>query len=123
MQNSLLFLYMVPGTGHQKAAEAIMDAASHMDPRVACVTLDAGHQAFPLIVPMVNRVYLQMIKSAPFIWEYLYDNPGVEEATRDARELLRLASSLKLKRMLKKYSPSAVVCTQAMPAIVMAAEK
>ena len=121
--NCLLFLYMVPGTGHQKAAEAIMEAASHMDPRVELVTIDAGHQTFPLLGRVVNRMYLQMLKSAPFIWEYLYDNPDVEEATRDARELLRLAGSMKLKRMLKKYRPAAVVCTQAMPAIAMAAEK
>lgn len=122
-QNNLLFLYMVPGTGHQKAAEAIMDAASHMDPRVQCVTLDAGRQTFPLLGGVVNKMYLQMLKSAPFIWEYLYDNPEVEQATRDARELLRLAGSMKLKKMLKVYRPSAVVCTQAMPAIAMAAEK
>ena len=121
--NCLLFLYMVPGTGHQKAAEAIMEASSHMDPRVECVTLDVGHQTFPFLGSMVNRMYLQMLKTAPFIWEYLYDNPNVEQATRDARELLRIAGSLKIKRMLKKYRPSGVVCTQAMPAIAMAAEK
>jgi len=121
--NCLLFLYMVPGTGHQKAAEAIMEATSYMDPRVECVTLDVGHQTFPFLGRMVNRMYLQMLKSAPFIWEYLYDNPDVEEATRDARELLRLMGSLKIKRMLKKYRPSGVICTQAMPAIAMAAEK
>lgn len=122
-ENHLLFLYMVPGTGHQKAAESIMEASSHMDPRIKCAALDVGHQTFPFLGSMVNRMYLQMLKSAPFIWEYLYDNPNVEEATRDARELLRLAGYLKIKRMLKKYRPSAVVCTQAMPAIAMAAEK
>ncbi|MCG3205953.1 MAG: Processive diacylglycerol beta-glucosyltransferase [Elusimicrobia bacterium] len=119
----LLFLYMVPGTGHQKAAESIIEAASHLDPRTQCVSLDAGYQTFPLLGSVVNRMYLQMLKSAPFIWEYLYDNPDVEEVTRDMRELLRLAGSLKIKRLLKKYKPAAVVCTQAMPAIAMAAEK
>ena len=37
----------------------------------------AGNQAFPLLGKVVNRMYLQMLKSAPFIWEYLYDNPNV----------------------------------------------
>ncbi len=122
-ENSLLFLYMAAGTGHQKAAEAIMEAASRMDPRMQYTNINVGMHTFPIIGTMVNRMYLQMLKSAPFIWEYLYDNPEVEEATRDARELLRLAGSLKIKRMLKKYRPSAVVCTQAMPAISMSAEK
>lgn len=100
-----------------------MDAASQMDPRIELVTIDAGHQTFPFLGKVVNKMYLQMLKSAPFIWEFLYDNPDVEEATQGARELLRLAGSLKLKKMLKKYRPAAVVCTQAMPAIAMAAEK
>ncbi len=114
---------MVPGTGHQKAAEAIMESTSHMDPRVQCVTLDVGHQTFPLLGGVVNKMYLQMLKTAPFIWEYLYDNPDVELATRDARELLRIMGYLKIQRMLKKYRPAGVICTQAMPAIAMAAEK
>ena len=72
---------MVPGTGHQHAAEAIMEAASRMDPSKSCVGVDTGSQAFPLLGNMVNRLYMQMLKRAPFIWEYLYDNPNVEEAT------------------------------------------
>lgn len=118
-----LFLYMVPETGHQKAAEAIMEAASHMDPRVDCVGVDAVNHAYPIIGTVVNRVYLQMLKRAPFIWEYLYDNPDIEEATRDARGLLTLISSFRLKQMLRKFHPSAIVCTQAVPATALAATK
>src|SRR4051812_12538835 len=103
---------MVPETGHQKAAEAIMEASSYMDPRIECVGLDAGHQTYPLITPVVNRMYLQMLKRAPFIWEYLYDNPNVEEATRDARDLLTFVSSFRIRRILKQHRPLAIVCTQ-----------
>lgn len=120
---SLLFLYMVPGTGHQYAAEAIIEAASQMDPSKNCFGVDSGRQAFPLLGKMVNRLYMQMLKRAPFVWEYLYDNPDVEEATRDARDLLIMITSRKLKALLKKYKPVAVVCTQAGPAHAMAVEK
>src|SRR5689334_15607799 len=122
-RSTCLFLYMVPETGHQKAAEAIMEAASHMDPRVDCVGVDAVNHAYPIIGTVVNRVYLQMLKRAPFIWEYLYDNPDIEEATRDARGLLTLISSFRLRQMLKKYHPSAIVCTQAVPATAWALTK
>jgi processive 1,2-diacylglycerol beta-glucosyltransferase len=114
---------MVPGTGHQHAAEAIMEAASHMDSRKTCIGVDTGSQAFPLLGNMVNRLYMQMLKRAPFIWEYLYDNPNVEEATRDARDLLILIGNRKMKAMLKKHKPAAVICTQAAPAMAMAVEK
>jgi processive 1,2-diacylglycerol beta-glucosyltransferase len=122
LNQSLLFLYMVPGTGHQHAAEAIMEAASHMDPSKICVGVDSGSQAFPLLGKMINRLYMQMLKRAPFIWEYLYDNPDVEEATRDARDLVILLGSRKMKAMLKKHKPVVVVCTQAAPAMAMAVE-
>jgi processive 1,2-diacylglycerol beta-glucosyltransferase len=122
-KHCLLFLYMVPETGHQKAAEAIMEAAPHMDPRVECVGVDAVNQAYPFIGTVVNRMYLQMLKSAPFIWDYLYDNPEVEEATRDARGLLTFISSFRTKKMLRRFRPQAVICTQAVPVIALAAEK
>jgi processive 1,2-diacylglycerol beta-glucosyltransferase len=114
---------MVPETGHQKAAEAIMEAVSHMDPRVDCTSVDAVNHAYPVIGTVVNRVYLQMLKRAPFIWEYLYDNPEVEQATRAPRGLLTLISSFRLKKMLRKFKPSVLVCTQAAPATAMAATR
>ncbi len=119
----ILFLYMVPQTGHQKAAEAIMEAASQMDPRVDCTGIEISNHTYPIIGTVVNRVYLQMLKRAPFIWEYLYDNPEIEEVTRDARGLLNLVSSFRIKKLLKQYAPSAIVCTQAVPATAMAAAK
>lgn len=118
-RDAVLFLYMVPETGHQKAAEAVIEAAARMDPRVECIGIDAVHHAYPVIGSVVNKVYLQMLKSAPFIWEYLYDNPDVEKSTRASRGLLAMVSSYKLKELLKKYRPSVLVCTQAAPAIAM----
>src|SRR5579864_6658492 len=112
-KTNLLFLYMVPETGHQKAAEAIMEAVSYMDPAAECTGLDAVGQAYPIIGSVFNRMYLQMLKRAPGIWDYLYDNPDVEEVTRDAREVLTFLSSFRTKQILKRHHPSAVVCTQA----------
>lgn len=121
--NRIVFLYMVPATGHQKAAEAIMEAASHMDPRVACVGIEAANHAYPVLGNVFNRMYLQMIKRAPMIWDYLYDNPDIEEFTREARGFLTLLSSVRTRGILKKHHPQAVVCTQAVPAVAFAAEK
>ena len=123
MNKNLLFLYLSPHTGHQKAAEAIMTAATHMDPRAECTGIDTADHAVPFISKVFNRMYLQMIKTAPFIWEYLYDNPDVESVTREARQLLTLLTSFRIKKILKKFRPSAVICTQAAPAISLAAEK
>lgn len=100
-----------------------MEAASHMDPRMECIGIDGISQAYPVLGSVFNKMYLQMLKRAPIIWDYLYDNPDIEEATREVRELLTSLSSFRIKRILKRYHPMGVVCTQAVPAIAMAAEK
>jgi processive 1,2-diacylglycerol beta-glucosyltransferase len=122
-KKKLLFLYMVPATGHQRAAEAIMKAAGQMNPQIECVGLDAGNQAYPLLGSVFNKMYLQLIQRTPAIWDYLYDNPDVEEVTREMRQIFTLFSSLRLKKILKQHHPEAVICTQAMPAIAMSALK
>jgi processive 1,2-diacylglycerol beta-glucosyltransferase len=87
------------------------------------VGIDAADQAYPLLSNVFHRMYIGMLKRAPFIWDYLYDNPDVELATRDARKLLTLISSFRTKKILKKYRPVAFVCTQAAPAIWISSEK
>jgi hypothetical protein len=77
---TFLFLYMVPHTGHQKAAEAIMEASGQMDPRVECVGIDTASQAYPVLGNVFNKMYIQMLKQAPGIWDYLYDRPRVTRA-------------------------------------------
>src|SRR6185503_1585619 len=110
-------------TGHQRAAEAIMKAATQMNPQVECTGLDAGNQTYPLLGKVFNRMYLQLIQYAPAVWDYLYDNPDVEEVTREMRELLTIFSSFRTRKILRQHHPEAVICTQAVPAIAMAAHK
>jgi len=114
---------MVPHTGHQKAAEAVMEAIHHMDPHCQCTSIDAVSHAYPFIGNVFNRMYFQILKRMPYVWDYLYDNPDVEEVTREARELLTILSSFRTKKILKKFNPAAVICTQAVPAIALAAER
>lgn len=119
----LLFLYMVPNTGHQKAADAIIAAVQTMDGRTACVGVDVATNAYPVISGVFNKMYLRMLQHAPVVWDYLYDNPDVEALTRDARGLLTLASSFRTRKLIDKHRPAAVICTQAVAATAMAAEK
>src|SRR5439155_10395719 len=50
-------------------------------------------------------------------------NPDVEAATREIRELLKIISLPKMRALLKRHNPQALVCTQAVPCSVFAAEK
>ena len=123
MDKNLLFIYMVRDTGHQKAAEAMMAAASQIDPKIKCVGMDAASHAYPFISHFFNRVYLELLKRAPQVWDFLYDNPKVESITREARSFLSLFSSFQTQKILGRTHPKAVVCTQAVPATALANEK
>jgi processive 1,2-diacylglycerol beta-glucosyltransferase len=85
--------------------------------------VDAFTFAYPTIGKLVARTYLEILRHTPILWDYMYDNPDVETATREIRDLLNLISLPKLRSLLKHHNPQALVCTQAVPCSVFAAEK
>jgi len=119
----VLFLYIAISSGHQKAAEAMITTLNRLDPETSGLGIDSFTHAYPVFGRMLAKAYLKMLEHAPQIWEYLYDNPDIEEATRDVREILNVLNSRKLHKLLKQQRPEALVCTQAVPASVIAAEK
>lgn len=123
LRPTILFLYMVPHTGHQKAAEAVMEAIRQMDPNIAVEQADLANQAFPLLGRFFNHMYLQFIQRAPFLWDFLYDNPDIDSLTREMRSLLLEISSSRTRKILKAVKPSCIVCTQAVAATILAQEK
>jgi processive 1,2-diacylglycerol beta-glucosyltransferase len=119
----VLFLYIAISSGHQRAAEAVMNALRQMNPRVAGHGIDSFSYAYPVVGRLVARMYLEMLEHTPQIWSYLYDNPKVEQATREIREIFNVFNKGKIYRLLKKFHPRCLVCTQAVPMTVLATLK
>ncbi len=99
------------------------EALSLLAPEWETFGVDAFSYAYPTIGKLVARTYLEMLRHTPQVWNYLYDNPDVESATREIREVLNAISWPKMKELLLRHAPQAVVCTQAVPCSVFAAEK
>jgi processive 1,2-diacylglycerol beta-glucosyltransferase len=116
-------MYASPASGHQKAAEAVMNAMADLDPRIKCDGLDIVAHAHPMIGRIVSKMYIGMLKHTPEIWDFLYDNPTVEEATREIREIINLISANKIYQIMKEFRPRCIVCTQAVPAATLASLK
>jgi processive 1,2-diacylglycerol beta-glucosyltransferase len=123
MTTRILFLYISMSSGHQRAAEAIREALSLLTPSWETTGVDAFSYAYPKIGKLIARTYLEVLRRTPMLWDYVYDNPDVEAATREARDLLNLISARRMKTLFRKHSPQAIVCTQAAPCSVFAAEK
>jgi len=111
----ILFLYISISSGHQRAAEAIMRAIHSIDSKIKTIGIDSFTQVYPIMGRLVGRAYLEMLRRTPQLWSYLYDNPDVEEATRELRDILNFFNSFKIDRLIKKYNPRCLVCTQAAP--------
>ena len=123
MANRILFLYISMSSGHQRAADAVREALSILAPSWETVGVDAFSFAYPNIGKLIARTYLEILRHTPVLWDFVYDNPDVETATREIRDLLNLISLPKMRTLLKRHNPQALVCTQAVPCSVFAAEK
>lgn len=119
----VLFLYISLSSGHQRAADAVREAMSLLAPGCQTFGVDSFSYAYPTIGKIIARTYLEVLRYTPILWDYIYDNPDVETATREIRDVLNLISAPKMKTLIHRYNPHALVCTQAVPCSVFAAEK
>src|SRR4051812_43514571 len=120
---STLFMYISISSGHQRAAEAVINALHHMKPQVPCHGVDSFSYIYPVVGRFVSNMYLEILEHTPQIWSYLYDNPRVEQATREVREILNIFNARKIYNLLKRFKPRCLVCTQAVPAAMLATLK
>lgn len=100
-----------------------MGVLRHGHPPIACEGVNSVSYANPVIGKIVSGVYLQVLKLAPQLWDFLYDNPHIEKATRDIRGLLNVFNTGRIVEVLREYRPRCLVCTQAVPAGLLAAMK
>jgi processive 1,2-diacylglycerol beta-glucosyltransferase len=119
----ILFLYVSASSGHQRAADAIAEALSLLAPTWETTGVDAVSYAYPTMGKLVSKTYLEILRRTPILWDYIYDNPDVVTATREIRELLNLLSLPRMRALLKRHVPDALVCTQAIPCSVFASER
>jgi len=119
----ILFCYISPSSGHQRAAEAVMSVLRRRFPSVACEAVNSVSYVNPLFGKIVSRLYLQILKAVPSVWDYLYDNPWIEKNTRDVREVLSLFNTKRIVKVLRTHKPRCLVCTQAVPVGLLAALK
>jgi processive 1,2-diacylglycerol beta-glucosyltransferase len=123
MKRRILFLYLTKHSGHYSAALAIQQALLGLEPDVQTRMLDSFKHSNPVLSKVTLRAYLAMLKAAPEIWEYMYDNPEFKERTRAIREVLNRGNSKKLNKVIHDFRPDTVVCTQAFACGVMASWK
>lgn len=119
----ILFLYATNNSGHQMAAEAIQESLRRIAPHIKTAQLDFFTCNYPTLGPIIFKMYIEIMHSIPHTYNYIYDNPRVAQMTTELRQLFSMLNVPMLYKVLQEYRPQAIVCTQAIPAEFLSAEK
>jgi len=111
----IVLMYISEVSGHHNATLAIEKAIKILEPNAEITNINAFNYTNPLAEKIVNSIYMGIIKIAPQIWDYLYDNPKVAKSLEKAKQNVHKNNSPKLKRLFERLKPDIVVCTQAFP--------
>jgi processive 1,2-diacylglycerol beta-glucosyltransferase len=114
-EKRILLMYISEVSGHHQATKAIEDALRILDPQVNILNINGFGYTNPLSEKIVNSLYMGIIKRAPFIWNYLYDNPKIIKSTQRYKSFLHSLNSPKLKDLYDEFRPQVIACSQAFP--------
>lgn len=119
-QHRALLLYISEVSGHHSATLAIEKALKIIEPRTEILNINSFNYTNPIWEKVINKAYMGVIKKAPHIWDYLYDNPRIVKKTQTLKQAIHKANFGKLKILFDEFKPDCVVCTQAFPCGMLA---
>ena len=111
----IILMYISEVSGHRNAALAIEKALRILEPKAEILNINAFNYTNPLAEKVTNSIYMGIIKMAPGIWDYLYDNPKIVKRVERTKKKIHKANSPKLKKLFDRFNPDMVICTQAFP--------
>ena len=116
----ILLMYITRVSGHRQATLAIQECLRMLDSKVEVPTINGFGYTYPLLEKVINHAYMSVIKRTPQIWDFLYDNPNLVKKSESIKNYLHKTSHEKIARLMKRYQPETIVCTQAFPCGMMA---
>lgn len=111
----IILMYISEVSGHRSATQAIEKAIKELRPNTEILNINAFNYTNPISEKVINRIYMEVIKHTPKLWDYLYDNPGVVKGLEKIKQHVHKSNSPKLKKLFDSFNPDLVVCTQAFP--------
>lgn len=114
-RKKILLMYITRVSGHRQATIAIQKALRQIDPHVEAPTVNGFGYTYPILEKIINQAYMSVIKRTPKVWDYMYDNPKIVKNSQKIKNFLHKTSHEKIGRLINRYKPDAVVCTQAFP--------
>lgn len=115
VKRKILLMYITRVSGHRQATVAIQKALRSLCPDVEAPTVNGFGYAYPILERVVHKTYMSVIKTTPVVWDYMYDNPKIVKNSESIKKFLHKTSHEKIAKLLARYNPDTIVCTQAFP--------
>ncbi|MBQ9377215.1 MAG: UDP-glucuronosyltransferase [Schwartzia sp.] len=104
------------GSGHMKAAEAVADALKIKYPDARVHTVDFTGWCVSWATALMKSCYLFMLRFIPNLYEVMYRFAGGRKGGLSMQSLVSALTSRDIASLVRKYRPSAVICTHPFPA-------
>jgi processive 1,2-diacylglycerol beta-glucosyltransferase len=107
------------GTGHLRAADAVARVCQ-AHPRIAdVVNIDCLTYTNKLFRRFYSKFYIQLVRSAPTLLGWFYENTDEPWRTDRMRLMLSRLNTRPLVRMIRRLNPDVTVCTHFLPAEII----
>lgn len=119
MRKKILLLSVSAGSGHKRAAEALLACALAGDEEAEIRHLDVMDFVTAGFRKIYTDFYIRLVNRAPLLWGYLYHASNSAQANGFLEKLRRGVERLNarpLKKMLTGFQPDAIICTHFLPA-------
>jgi len=116
----ILILSAGVGAGHNAAAAAIKQAALARDDVDEVLVLDVLQQSSTLYRDLLGKGYFALVDNAPWLVDWGYDVSDKPFARRGPIDPWTRANSIPAISEIKRFKPTAIVCTHFLPAQLVA---
>lgn len=110
-RDKLLILTGSLGDGHNKAAQAILEAARFHRPDVDVKVVDFLEWTHPYLHSVGKYCYMQWVKSLPSVYGYLYRKTREDNTLSHMFKKMKSFSTDRMLELLHEEEPTEVVCT------------
>lgn len=106
--------------GHRRAAEAVATAIMAEAPESEIIERDAMMLMGPGRRRLLTDTYLGIIRHRPGFWNFLYHNKAISPGISGMQRLFLARAYEAFEAEIEEHRPDAVICTQAIPARIIA---
>jgi processive 1,2-diacylglycerol beta-glucosyltransferase len=119
MTKRILILSEAFGSGHTKAAEAVMDGVLLLRPEWQVQVLELGTWLRPKMSHIISRFYLNTLRYSPKLWGLMYRRMQHLPIKPRVEFLLHQLFYREMAHLLGNIQPDLIVCTHPFPSAVV----